>query len=60
MLIGHFFAVAAYGTYQLCAQCKSVLEYPKALFKSMVVMKSAVGVIAPLTWQEMKVLLTAW
>jgi squalene monooxygenase len=60
VLIGHFFAVAAYGTYQLCAACNSILEYPKALLKSASVMTSAVCVIAPLTWQELKVILTPW
>lgn len=58
ILVGHFFAVAAYGTYQLCSACNSVLEYPKALLKSASVMTSAVSVIAPLTWQELKVLLS--
>ena len=60
MLVGHFFAVAFYGIFQLYRKCQSVLEYPKAMFKSVFVMKSAVGVIAPLTWQEIKVILTPW
>lgn len=60
VLLGHFFAVAGYGVYHMLSRCESVLEYPVALVKSMFVMKSAVGVIVPLTWNELKVILLPW
>ncbi|KNC74928.1 hypothetical protein SARC_12535, partial [Sphaeroforma arctica JP610] len=54
VLVGHFFAVAVYGITGMLRECKSLLQLPATLVSSVKVMASAVRVIVPLTWQEMR------
>eukprot|EP01134_Creolimax_fragrantissima_P008290 CFRG8290T1 len=53
VLVGHFFAVAVYGIVSMIKSC-TVFQIPKAMFKSIMVLSSAVAVIGPLAWQEMR------
>ncbi|KAB0390101.1 hypothetical protein E2I00_016096, partial [Balaenoptera physalus] len=55
VLIGHFFAVAAYATY-FCFKSEPWITKPRAIFSSGAVLYRACSVIFPLIYSEMKYL----
>ena len=51
VLIGHFFAVAIYGIYQLFVNGK-LIDFPQNILKSILILYTACLVIFPFIWSE--------